>query len=247
MFPGQQADGIMGMGTGDLSIMPALWRAGKLDQYVFSMCLAWEGGALTLGAVDNRMHHSETKWTPLSLDSFYSVGVTSFALVGGTGVDPDAVDAVVSIDLPSEGFRRPHTIVDSGTTFTYVPAGSFTALKAAIHTYCNGGNTPAGGRRCAGTPTTIPREDMCFTASGPGVVSTYPGVVITLTGGVAITLPPSQLFISMGWDRCVRCPRHAMFSVVDEACFPPKSTHTHTNPHSTRTRRLQRRLLPRRL
>ena len=54
----QQADGIVGLGTGELSIIPALWAAGKLQQYVFSLCLSWTGGAMTLGAVDSRLHAS---------------------------------------------------------------------------------------------------------------------------------------------------------------------------------------------
>jgi hypothetical protein len=56
MFPTQSADGIMGLGTGELSIVPALWASGKLSRNVFSLCLAFHGGAFTLGALDSRLH-----------------------------------------------------------------------------------------------------------------------------------------------------------------------------------------------
>ena len=49
LFTTQLADGIMGLGTGGLSIVPALWGAGLLSEYVFSMCLSLNGGAFTLG------------------------------------------------------------------------------------------------------------------------------------------------------------------------------------------------------
>ena len=63
-------------------------------------------------------HRPSAAWTPLSLDGFYSVSITAFSLVGGgAGTDPTVVGAdAASFPLPTTGFNRPHTIVDSGTT-----------------------------------------------------------------------------------------------------------------------------------
>lgn len=59
LFTSQLADGIMGLGTGDLSIIPALWAAGKLSANVFSLCMVRPaaGVAGRVGAWLVRRHH----------------------------------------------------------------------------------------------------------------------------------------------------------------------------------------------
>lgn len=83
LFVDQVADGIMGLGQGDTSITKALWEAHKLEANVFSLCLALNGGAFTLGRIDSRLHAGPIQWARMSLTGgFYVVSVTGMA-VGG--------------------------------------------------------------------------------------------------------------------------------------------------------------------
>ena len=128
LFTTQLADGIMGLGTGELSIVPALWNGGMLDAYVFSLCLSVHGGALTLGAMDARLHITPVAWAAMSSAGFYGVRVTGFQLAGGVQTGGAAVGGVGAVGpivatLDPSPFNAGETIVDSGTTFTYINTG----------------------------------------------------------------------------------------------------------------------------
>lgn len=82
LFVSQEADGIMGLGQTDMSITRALWEAHKLETNVFSLCLALNGGAFTLGRIDSRLHAGSIQWARMSLTGFYVVSITGMA-VGG--------------------------------------------------------------------------------------------------------------------------------------------------------------------
>ena len=80
-----------------------------------------------------------------------------------------------------------------------MPSAVYLALRSAITEFCRPGRTSR--RLCAGASRQIPREDYCFDASDPATLATYPGVRFTLANNVAVTLPPAQLFVNMGWGR----------------------------------------------
>lgn len=190
---------------GGLSIIPALIASGDLAAPLFSLCLSFVGGAMTLGAVDAGLHTAPLQWGPLSAGNYYVVRVEGVSLVpspSALGGPPGAGNdwgrgSALTKRLPAGGMNSPHTIVDSGTSFTYVPSETFNALRGAIQEFCGGG---AG--RCAGSPTVIRHESLCYTLpGGPASLETFPGLVIELQGGVAVDLPPEHLFVNMGWDK----------------------------------------------
>jgi hypothetical protein len=193
LFTTQEADGIMGLGQSEMSVIRALWGSGKLEKNVFSLCLSLQGGAFALGQVDPRIHTGGAiAWARMSLTGFYVVQVAGMGLEGSP--------------LTAEGFNSPHTILDSGTTFTYIPSAPYSALRSAIASYCAADRAA----RCKGSVASVSGEPLCYRLTDPAHISTFPSMSFTLTGSgdggsVVVVVPPQHLFINMGWDQGAYC------------------------------------------
>jgi len=130
MFSSQISNGIMGFGRADSTLITSLHRQNVVVHKTFSMCFAENGGTLTLGAPtsDPRLAKkgAQIRWVPLLSSS------SRWYVVKVTGVKVGEVPMKGS----TAGFQSGKgTIVDSGTTDTYLPrtvALQFkTAFKAA--------------------------------------------------------------------------------------------------------------------
>ena len=139
------------------------------------------------------------------MGGFYVVRVDGLALVPSAAVlgGPPSpangwgLDSPLAARIDAGGMNAPHTIVDSGTSFTYVPSAAFNALKNAIAAFCSG-----GGGRCAGTLVAVPNESVCYRLpGGAAALATFPALIIELQGGVVVDVAPEHLFINMDWDR----------------------------------------------
>lgn len=191
LFKTQLADGIMGMGQGSRSFVHELVVAGKLPRPMFSLCLHMDGGVMTLGGIDGSLHGGCVRWARMWDTGYYGVDIAAFTLEGRA--------------LPTQYFNAPQrTIVDSGTTFSYIPPASFSALVAAIDDIC--GQTG----RCRGERVTFDGEGPCFRLSNAADISTFPSASFVLTGAdggpdVTITIPPQHLFVAMSWHNGEVC------------------------------------------
>lgn len=190
LFNAQDADGIMGLGMGGLSMTLALWANPAVKKRFFSMCLSFVGGAMTFGMIEERMHKAPVAWANLQASGFYVVTVSGWALSGQ--------------EVNAGGFNAPHTIVDSGTTFTYVPSVAFNSLLVAIDNYCS----QAG--KCVGSSRHIEQESRCWNLASPADLNTFPSISIKLSGwggasDVNVPIAPAHLFINMGWDQGAYC------------------------------------------
>ena len=56
LFVTQKADGIMGLSNSNDAIVPRLFKAGAIPADSFSLCLALEGGTLSLGGMASHLH-----------------------------------------------------------------------------------------------------------------------------------------------------------------------------------------------
>jgi hypothetical protein len=166
-----------------------MWASAAIRKHIFSMCLSFDGGAMTFGVVETRLHATPIAWASLRASGFYVVNVQGWALAG--------------TQLDAGGMNSPHTIVDSGTTFTYVPTGAFHSLLAAIDAFC------AQAGKCRGSPRAVASESKCY-AIDDGALATFPSATIVLAGDagagdVTVTIAPEHLFVNMGWDNGAYC------------------------------------------
>nr|BBK07876.1 aspartyl protease family protein [Coccomyxa sp. KJ] len=125
----QEADGILGLGNSEVSLVNQLAGSGVIDD-VFALCFgSVEGdGALMLGDVDAAEYDIALQYTALlsslAHPHYYSVQLDAL-WVGGQQLP-------VRPERYEEGYG---TVLDSGTTFTYLPSEAFQLFKDAVTNY----------------------------------------------------------------------------------------------------------------
>ena len=150
LFRTQKADGIMGLGysSGNIpSLIDILYSKNNVNTDIFALCLGRENGYMTIGGYNSSLHLSSLEWAGLYDTVFYSV---------------KAVDVLLedsSLNLSSKDFTQYYssgTIVDSGTTFTYLTKKVFDAVVEGVKKYCSGEG------KCDGEKVSVYGEHMCF-------------------------------------------------------------------------------------
>ena len=188
----QEADGLMGLGHGENSLPIQLAATGARDR-AFSLCYgSFEGGgAVTFGRLPTDSDAVPAlAYTPLKPNprhpAYYVVATERWVL---------GDSEVASSSAFSEGYG---TVLDSGTTFTYVPTAVFRAFIARVDEHVLGAL-----RRVEGPDPTYP-QDVCYGAS-PGTTPSlaldtlgdfFPTLAVSFEGGASLALPPANyLFI----------------------------------------------------
>jgi hypothetical protein len=118
----QHADGIMGLGRGQLSIMDQLVEKGVISDS-FSLCYGGMdvgGGTMVLGGMpappDMVFSHSNPVRSP-----YYNIELKEIHVAGK------------ALRLDPKIFNSKHgTVLDSGTTYAYLPEQAFVAFKDAV-------------------------------------------------------------------------------------------------------------------
>ena len=188
----QEADGLMGLGNGENSLPIQLAATGASDR-AFSLCYgSFEGGgAVTFGRLPTDADAVPAlAYTPLKPNprhpAYYVVATERWVL---------GDSEVAASSAFSEGYG---TVLDSGTTFTYVPTAVFRAFIARLDEQVVGGLT-----RVEGPDPSYP-QDVCYgasagTAPSPTLDSLenfFPTLTVAFEGGASLALPPANyLFI----------------------------------------------------
>ena len=121
MFETQLANGIMGMSLKSETPIPTLVANGNLDRKEFALCFALDGGTMTIGGAAAHKHTSEMEYIELHmLGHFYGLTWTDLQLGSESVLEPG------SSSYGSSG----SSILDSGTTFTYIPKAFKSNFKA---------------------------------------------------------------------------------------------------------------------
>lgn len=124
LFRTQLENGIMGMSMGDDSLPSQLHKAGITQSTVFGLCFSIDGGVLTLGGVDPSVHADPRAAVPYAKlyrrSNWYGVKVLDMRLLKRGG-DEVRFEQKASIAASFTGSSM-STIVDSGTTDTYLPS-----------------------------------------------------------------------------------------------------------------------------
>lgn len=122
----QMADGIMGMGNNYNAFQSQLVANGVIED-VFSLCFGFPaGGTLYLGAVPLPPDLVPI-YTPLAAEfhmHYYNVHLEAITVANAP--------LAVQMTMFNVGYG---TVMDSGTTFTYLPTAAFNAFSAAVAAY----------------------------------------------------------------------------------------------------------------
>jgi len=121
----QAADGLMGLGGSDVSIPHQLAKSGAIEP-VFSLCFGdtQGSGALMIGNVplpsELRLHYVPLVHNPRH-PHYYNINLHGISIASDR------------LAVPQGEWKKGYeTVLDSGTTFSYIPRDAFRALKAAI-------------------------------------------------------------------------------------------------------------------
>ncbi|KAL5780148.1 hypothetical protein ACOSQ2_010885 [Xanthoceras sorbifolium] len=173
----QRADGIMGLGRGQISIVDQLVDKGVISNS-FSLCyggMGVGGGAMVLGSItpppDMVFSHSDPYRSP-----YYNIELKEIHVAG------------TPLKLSPKIFDGRHgTVLDSGTTYAYLPRQAFAAFKDAIIK-----EIPSLKRIHGPDPN---YDDICFSGAGRDVVElskTFPEVDMVFSNGQKLSLSPEN-------------------------------------------------------
>ncbi len=121
-FRRQKADGIMGMSPESGTFVHTLKESRAIEHEIFSICLHEDGGTLVLGGVEPLLWENPNSMDFAHLkhgETFYHVHVIGIS-IGNHKLD----DSIIKT-----GFSGSASIVDSGTTDTYLPIHLLSEFK----------------------------------------------------------------------------------------------------------------------
>ncbi|KAI4330257.1 hypothetical protein MLD38_028557 [Melastoma candidum] len=173
----QHADGIMGLGRGDLSIVDQLVEKGVISDS-FSLCyggMEIGGGAMVLGGIsppsDMVFTNSDAGRSP-----YYNIDLKEIHVAGK------------KLPLNPSVFDGKHgTVLDSGTTYAYLPEAAFAAFKDSIMSELQSLKQIPG-------PDPI-YKDICFSGAVSDVSKlgeSFPTVDMVFENGQKLSLSPEN-------------------------------------------------------
>ncbi|MEW5312356.1 MAG: hypothetical protein WDW38_003997 [Sanguina aurantia] len=192
----QAADGILGMGNNENAFQSQLVAAGVMED-VFGLCFGFpSGGTMTLGEI-SLPPSMITKYTPLSADRhmhYYNVRLDAITVAG------------VDIEIPASLFEVGYgSVLDSGTTFTYLPSAAFTAFSHAVNQHA----LAAGLKDAPGSDPQY--KDICWKGAPEDLEqlgSVFPHVEFVFDQDMRLQLVPYRYLFLVG-------PGHLCLGVFD--------------------------------
>ncbi|XP_073311987.1 aspartic proteinase 39-like isoform X2 [Primulina huaijiensis] len=173
----QHADGIMGLGRGDLSIVDKLVKKGVISDS-FSLCYGGMdvgGGAMVLGGMSSPAAMIFTRSDPLR-SPYYNIELMEIHVAGkALPLNPKTFDGEYG------------TVLDSGTTYAYLPELAFVAFKTAIFRELK------SLERIQGPNPNY--DDICFSGaeSDTSLLSkSFPSVEMVFSNGQKLLLSPEN-------------------------------------------------------
>ncbi|KAI3785118.1 hypothetical protein L1987_44230 [Smallanthus sonchifolius] len=173
----QHADGIMGLGRGDLSIVDQLVDGGVISDS-FSLCYGGMdvgGGAMVLGGISPPAEMVYSYSDPVR-SPYYNIELKEIHVAGKR------------LPLSSSVFDGKHgTVLDSGTTYAYLPEAAFVAFRHAVM------KEVLGLHKIKGPDPSY--DDICFSGAGSDVSQlskTFPSVEMVFGKGQKLSLSPEN-------------------------------------------------------
>ncbi|PWA98802.1 aspartic peptidase A1 family, Aspartic peptidase domain protein [Artemisia annua] len=173
----QHADGIMGLGRGDLSLVDQLVDKGVISD-TFSLCYGGMdigGGAMVLGGISPPSGMVYAYSDPVR-SPYYNIALKELHVAGKR------------LPLKASVFDGKHgTVLDSGTTYAYLPEAAFLAFKDAIMKELR------SLKQIRGPDPSY--NDICFSGAGSDISKlseTFPAVEMVFGKGHKLKLSPEN-------------------------------------------------------
>ncbi|XP_075096687.1 aspartic proteinase 36 isoform X1 [Nicotiana tabacum] len=173
----QHADGIMGLGRGDLSIVDQLVEKHVISDS-FSLCyggMDFGGGAMVLGGIKPPEDMVFTNSDPVR-SPYYNIELKEMHVAGK------------ALNLNPRVFDGNHgTVLDSGTTYAYLPEAAFAAFKNAVMKAVH------SLKQIEGPDPNY--KDICFSGAGSDISQlskAFPPVDMVFTNGKKLSLSPEN-------------------------------------------------------
>ncbi|KAE9037126.1 hypothetical protein PR002_g6735 [Phytophthora rubi] len=177
VFLDQPSDGIMGFSRHPDSIFEQFYRQKVTHSRIFSQCLTEGGGMLTIGGVDLARHTEPVRYTPLRNTGYQYWTVTLQSVSVG---DPSNTLQVDSTEYNADR----GCVLDSGTTFLYMPESTKDAFRLAWS-------------RAVGSFSFVPQSDTFYSMTTDQVAA-LPDICFWFKNDVHICLPSSRYFAQVG-------------------------------------------------
>lgn len=177
VFTSQTADGIMGFSRHPDSIVEQLYASGATRSRIFSQCLSDDGGSLTLGGVDLSINDSKVHYTPMR-DTGYQYWTASLASVS-VGNPNNKLNIDASVFNSDRG-----CVLDSGTTFMYLPTAAREPFIAAW-------------RKATGSGNYFPESTEYYPDVSPSDVASadkFPPICFHFLNAAELCMPASKYF-----------------------------------------------------
>ncbi len=178
-FQGPGYEGILGLGPDALllpnttSYLTKAIAAGMTSQVAFQLCP--DGGTMWLGGYDAGAATAAPSFTPIVAGApYYMINV------GGVGMGDAA--------LPVTGADFGPTIIDTGTTLTFVPTAVETAVIAAV-------NGASGYASVFGTQALADGACMTTTMTSAQIDAALPPLSLTFASGNPIAIPATHAYL----------------------------------------------------
>jgi len=202
-------DGILGLGLGDESTVTQLTTSLGVGD-VFAVCLGPVGatyvllsqgeqvappavvGALVLGELSLELVENVV-WTPLvrSLDCWANY-ITTVSGLSVAGEDLARYSPLSGPQLAlALGSLCGGTMLDSGSSFTYMPTPVLAAITLAV------GQNLAPSVRIVPCPVQA-GDGTCYAVPGGDDLSGFPDVLVDFHGGAQLSLPPMNYLFALG-------------------------------------------------
>ena len=210
-FKAQEADGIIGLSGSEGTLVADLREHHKLERDQFSLCLGVAGGGVSIGGFMPERHLEPIQYLPLLQGSFYTIGLANVLVDGKKVLDHDIHNGP---GKTTDKLRDVFPIVDSGTTFTYIPRRLHDELRKSFDSFC-AENAGGNEERCIGekNPPDASHFDLddavvCYrkpeSVRYTEFISSFPSIELEFANGIQICLPPfSYFYVSKKGIFCV--------------------------------------------